>query len=72
VSSSKEFGFRLQLCAASGPGTPAGNPALCAASGVPGLLLAGWLAGWLAGAGVQMAISEFICDRRRRRAGDEE
>jgi hypothetical protein len=68
VSSSKEFGFRLQLCAASGPGTPAGNPALCAASGVPGLLLAGWLAG----AGVQMAISEFICDRRRRRAGDEE
>ncbi len=68
MSSSKEFGFRLQLCAASGPGTPAGNPALCAASGVPGLLLAGWLAG----AGVQMAISEFICDRRRRRAGDEE
>jgi hypothetical protein len=47
VSSWKEFGFRLQLCAASGPGTPAGNPALCAASGVPGLLLAGWLAGWL-------------------------
>jgi hypothetical protein len=68
VSSWKEFGFRLELCAASGPGTPAGNPALCAASGVPGLLLAGWLAG----AGVQMAISEFICDRRRRRAGDEE
>lgn len=33
----------MDLCAASGPGTAAGNPALCAASGVPGLLLAGWL-----------------------------
>ncbi len=32
---------------------------------------AGWLAGG-GGGGVHMAMSQFICDRRRRRAGDEE